>query len=301
MGKLSKKFGTFKGVFVPSTEAILGTVVFLLLPTIMGDVGLIPMFGIILLAHSVTFSSAFSLSDCATNLNNIGGGGMYALVRRSLGKAFGGSIGIQLYLAQAFSIGFYCIGFIEPLQPLLQPLLSDAPFIGSLSPELQKQVLASLIFSIFFIIVLVGADFTLKIQMIILFFLFLSILSILISPFLGMFYNNEPLFLSISEINLVGNRPLTIAIFFTAFAQFFPAVTGIDAGVGMSGDLKDPKKSLVTGTFASITVTFFVYVFVSVVFSLIKKEILVTGYVNGNPKGELLTNILGLGKIFPKK
>ena len=69
-----KKFNTFNGVFIPSTEAILGTVLFLLLPALTGYVGLIPMWIIIILSHTVTVSTTFSLSDCATNLNNIGGG-----------------------------------------------------------------------------------------------------------------------------------------------------------------------------------------------------------------------------------
>lgn len=68
------------------------------------------MLGVIVLAHSVTFATSFSLSDCATNLNNIGGGGMYALSKRSLGKAFGGSIGIQLYLAQVACITIRPVG-----------------------------------------------------------------------------------------------------------------------------------------------------------------------------------------------
>lgn len=83
------KFGTFKGVFIPSTEAILGTVLFLLMPLLTADVGFIPMISIILLAHTVTVATAFSLSDCATNLNRIEGGGMYALSKRSLGNAMG--------------------------------------------------------------------------------------------------------------------------------------------------------------------------------------------------------------------
>ena len=105
------KFGTFKGVFIPSTEAILGTVLFLLLPVLAADLGLIRMLIIVVLAHTVTFATMFSIADIATNLNTIGGGGMYALIKRSLGKAMGGSIGVQLFIAQAASIGFDSIVF----------------------------------------------------------------------------------------------------------------------------------------------------------------------------------------------
>ena len=52
---------------------------------------------------------------------------MYALSKRSLGNAMGGSIGIQLYLAQAASIGFYSIGFAEPLRTLIVPHLQMIP------------------------------------------------------------------------------------------------------------------------------------------------------------------------------
>ncbi|MBU4485965.1 MAG: amino acid permease, partial [Candidatus Delongbacteria bacterium] len=168
------KFGTFKGVFVPSTEAILGTVLFLLLPVLTADLGLIKMLLIVVLAHTVTFSTMFSIADIATNLNTIGGGGMYALIKRSLGKAMGGSIGIQLFLAQAASIGFYSIGFAEPLHPFLMPFLKNIPFLSGTGAEgilFQKQILSSIVFLIFFTVVMFGADFTLKVQTLILYIL----------------------------------------------------------------------------------------------------------------------------------
>lgn len=296
------KFGTFKGVFVPSTEAILGTVLFLILPLLVGDIGLVAMSAVIILAHSVTFATAFSLADCATNLNNIGGGGMYALAKRSLGKAFGGSIGIQLYFAQAASIGFYCIGFAEPLQALLAPFLQAMPFFSenaTVDILLQKQLIASAVYILFFIFAIIGADFTLKIQIMIFVVLFASIATIFLSPFTGIRYNNIPLFSGLQTINLFGKRETTLALFFVAFAQFFPAVTGIDAGVGMSGDLKNPKKSLVRGTFLAICITFCVYCLSTFVFSLMNPNLLVTAYSGKDATGNLLTDLLGLGSQFP--
>ena len=113
-----KRFGTFSGVFVPSFEAILGAVLFIILPMLTGVLGFWQMALIIVLANTVTLSTGFSISDCTTNLVKVGAGGMYAISKSSLGKAFGGSIGIQLFIAQAASIGFYCIAFATPLQAI---------------------------------------------------------------------------------------------------------------------------------------------------------------------------------------
>ena len=129
-----KKFGTFKGVFVPSTEAILGTVLFLLMPYLVIQGGFLPMLIVVILAHTVTLATSASMSDAATNLTVIEGGGLYALSKKSLGNSMGGAIGIQLYLAQAASVGFYCIGFAEPLQPLLAPLLDFLPWFQETGP-----------------------------------------------------------------------------------------------------------------------------------------------------------------------
>ncbi|MDY0016368.1 MAG: amino acid permease [Candidatus Delongbacteria bacterium] len=297
------KFGTFRGVFVPSTEGILGTVLFLLLPVLTADLGLIRMLMIVVLAHTVTFATMFSISDIATNLNTIGGGGMYALIKRSLGSAMGGAIGIQLFIAQAASIGFYSIGFAEPLYPILNPFLQKISFLSGSAPEdilFQKQILSSIIFLVFFTVVMFGADFTLKVQTFILFVLGASILAIFLCPAFSFEFEGKQLFRGLDQINFSGNRNITLGIFFIAFAQFFPAVTGVDAGVGMSGDLKDPKVSLVKGTFYAITITFVVYLATTFVFSLMNKDLLITGYTkNGDAAGYLLPDILSAAKGFP--
>jgi amino acid transporter len=133
---------------------------------------------------------------------------------------------------------------------------------------MQKQLIATAAGIIAFIIAIIGANFIVRIQFVIFIVLILSILSILVSPFLGFIKDGEPLFSSVPNLSGTG---LAIG-FWAAFATFFPAVTGIDAGVGMSGNLKTPKKSLSKGTFWAIAVTFVIYVLVAVVFSFVRAD-----------------------------
>ncbi|TVR72780.1 MAG: amino acid permease [Spirochaetaceae bacterium] len=267
-----KKLGTFAGVFVPSFEAILGAVLFLILPLLVGAVGLWNVLIIIALANTATLATAFSIADSSTNVQKVGAGGMYALSRHSLGLAFGGSIGIQLFVAQAASIGFYAVGFAEPLQQFVAQIPAVAGIIETYSlPVLrQKQIIATAIGMVALLAGLVGADFASKLQTVIFVILVAAVALVLVSPLFNPLNSGEPVFtmtpLSRGLIPGIG--------FWAAFATFFPAVTGIDAGVGMSGNLRNPGKSLARGTFLAIAVTFVVYMATAAVFGYIRHDLL---------------------------
>eukprot|EP00096_Caligus_rogercresseyi_P009884 TRINITY_DN3456_c0_g1_i2.p1 TRINITY_DN3456_c0_g1~~TRINITY_DN3456_c0_g1_i2.p1 ORF type:complete len:771 (-),score=246.82 TRINITY_DN3456_c0_g1_i2:780-3092(-) len=55
--------------------------------------------------------------------------------------------------------------------------------------------------------------------------------------------------------------------FFTVFAVFFPAVTGIVAGANLSGDLKDPGVAIPKGTLLSIASTYVTYTIYGIMIS----------------------------------
>jgi len=106
--------GTFAGVFTPSILTILGIILFLRLGYVVGSAGLGHALIILLLANCISVLTTISLSAIATN-TKVKGGGVYYLISRTLGLEFGGAIGVVLFLAQAISIGFYCIGFGDVL------------------------------------------------------------------------------------------------------------------------------------------------------------------------------------------
>lgn len=238
------RFGTFGGVFTPNVLTILGVIMFLRFGQIVGQSGIYHAVLIVLCAKLITSLTAFSLAAISTN-TRLRGGGAYYMISRSLGMEFGGAIGLVFYLAQAVSVAMYVIGFTEALVSALPSL-----------PMSFVQV-ASLVNIAVFISVFVGAGWTIKMQFGILLILALSLVSFF-SGGIGAF-SVEVLSGNFAPSYLPGASALTM------FALFFPAATGIMAGANMSGDLKDPGKSIPSGTFAAIAVTGFVYLAMVVV------------------------------------
>ena len=240
--------GTFSGVFTPSILTILGIILFLRLGYVVGNAGLGRALIVLVLANGISVLTSISLSAIATNIK-VKGGGDYYLISRTLGPEFGGALGIVLFLAQSVSIGFYCIGFGEVLAQIL-PL----SHFGLYWP----QVVAAGAVTVLFLLAWLGADWATRFQ-----FVVMGILTAaLISFFVGGIMRFE-------SANLIQNwqPPLDGPGFWVIFAIFFPAVTGFTQGISMSGDLKNPGKSLPLGTFLAVGISIVVYLLSAVLFS----------------------------------
>ena len=122
-----KTFGTFAGVFTPTTLTILGVIMYIRQPWVVGNAGVMGALGIVLLSVAITLTTALSLSSITTNIR-IGSGGAFSLISQSLGLEIGGAIGIPFYFAQSIAVAMYIFGFREGLQTLtpdINPVLLD--------------------------------------------------------------------------------------------------------------------------------------------------------------------------------
>ena len=252
------KLGTFTGVFTPSILTILGIILFMRLGYVVGNAGFLRVLMILGIANTISIMTSISLSAIATNLK-VKGGGDYYLISRTLGVEFGGAIGIVLFLAQSVSIAFYCVGFAEAVSFLL----SESTFFT-------PSMIAVLAVSFLFCLAWMGADWASKFQYV--------VMTLLAAALISFFWGGIPKWESaIFFHNLV--PPVKNAHFWMLFAVFFPAVTGFTQGVSMSGDLKDPGKSLPLGTFSAVFVSIFVYFAVAVVFAgVFPNEILMNDF-----------------------
>ncbi len=238
MGKI-KKFGTFAGVFTPSLLTILGVIMYMRLGWVVGNAGLIGAIVIIIIAHVISITTGLSISSVATD-KKIGAGGVYYVLSRSMGIPIGGSIGIALYVGTALSIALYLIGFAE----------SFNDFFGFGMTVNDFRITGTIALVSITILALISTSIALKTQYIILTAIAVSIISILLGT---RDYVPE----TVSMFATKGAMPMEIV-----FAVFFPAVTGFTAGIAMSGDLKDPKKSIPKGTLWAIGVGLVVYIIV---------------------------------------
>jgi amino acid transporter len=244
LGKKKIGFGTAP-VFLTTVSTILGAILFLRFGYAVAHVGFLGTIAIVIIGHMVTIPTAMAIAEIATN-QRVEGGGAYYIISRSFGLNIGSAVGIALFLAQAISISFYIIAFAEAFTPIIG-WLEDS--YGIIVTDIRiisipaMAILAVLILSR-------GANMGIKALYVVVAILFVSIL---------MFFIGKP-------INPDYKPDFTSHIsnpdsFFFVFTIIFPAFTGIIAGLGLSGDLREPKKSIPMGTISATIVGIIVYIF----------------------------------------
>jgi len=237
------KFGTLP-VFFTALSTILGAILFLRFGWAVGQVGFIGAIGIIVLGHVVTIPTAFAVAEIATN-QRVQGGGAYYIISRSFGLNIGGSIGIALYLSQAISVAFYVIAFGEAFEPLIDWIYNQYGFYIAD----RRWISIPTMFLLSVLILTKGANLGMKA----LYFVVVILFSSLLLFFLG----DSPI--KPTEINLHAKVDNNLDFFFV-FTIIFPAFTGLAAGLGLSGDLRDPKKSIPQGTLWATVVGMLIYI-----------------------------------------
>lgn len=269
--RVGYQFNTFSGVFLPSILTIFGVVMFLRLGTIVGELGIIGALGLLVFAESIAVATGLSISSVSTN-TPVQSGGPYFLISRALGPGFGTSIGLTYFISQTLSVPFYIIGFSEAVTTLF-PRLGAYPLWVCMIPLI-----------LLFGIALVGANWAIRTQYVI-----MAILGISIVVMLGGAWFAGPSAEQMqSNLYAVPGKKMDILFFTTCFAVFFPAVTGFLAGVNMSGDLADARKSIPRGTLVAISVGFIVYALEIILFgSVWPRETLLK-----NAYGTLVENAL---------
>ena len=251
-----KKFGTFAGVFTPSILTILGVIMYMRLGWVVGNSGLFGTIAIIFIAHVIAVTTGLSVSSVATD-KKIGAGGIYYVLSRSMGIPIGGSIGIAIFVGTAFSISLYLIGFSESFNEYFDLGMTTNDF----------RITASFALFSLTILALISTSIALKAQFFILAAIVISILSIF-------FGSTEFAPETINLMPTENSVPLEMV-----FAVFFPAVTGFTAGIAMSGDLKDSKKSIPMGTLMAIGVGLVVYLSLAIFLAFaVDPELLKTDY-----------------------
>ena len=239
-----KKFGTFGGVFTPTLLTILGVIMYLRLGWVVGNAGLLGAWMIIIISFLITLCTALSMSAITTNIR-IGAGGAYAIVSQALGLEVGGSLGIPRYVSQGLAVTMYIFGFREG-------------WLG-IFPDHNAFLVDIIVFAVLFSIAYISANLAIKTQFIIMGIIVLSLVSIVVAAYNGSMTIPTSDALSWGSFKGSIENNFSGSNFWIVFAVFFPAATGIMAGANMSGELKNPKKSIPNGTLWAIGVSFVIY------------------------------------------
>jgi amino acid transporter len=245
-----QKFGAFLGVYTPSVLTILGLIMYLRFGWVVGNLGLPITILIVLMASTITFITGLSASAVATNMR-VGVGGEYFIISRSLGLELGGAIGIPLFLCRTLSITFYSFGLAESIVTIW-------PASWGVATPVTVQLIAVVVIILITAVSSKSAELALKMQIPIMLAVGLSIVALIIGVFSGGFHAPE----------VTATYRTAPQGFWYIFAVFFPAVTGFTAGIGMSGDLKDPQRSIPRGTMAAVLTGTFVYLLVLVLLAV---------------------------------
>ncbi|ESO03662.1 hypothetical protein HELRODRAFT_112074 [Helobdella robusta] len=278
------QFGTWDGVYTTCMINILGVLLFLRIGWMVGNAGTIFSLLIIFLSSFVAFiavTSAVGIYERTFPER----GGVYSLLNHVIGARVGASIGLLFCFGQSVACALYVVGFGESVSNLLH--VEDQWVVRSVG---------MLLLFVLWAIQTAGVKWVIRLQLVL-----LSIISAAVLDFiLGSLVHSKP------EFGFVGYNLQTFlsnaypsfggsdqgASFLGVLGVFFPAATGVFAGINMSGDLKSPTKSIPVGTFAALGSSTLLYMlFVLILGSSCTKFSLQTDYL-------IAEKVSGTGLIF---
>uniref|UniRef100_A0A2R9BHP5 Solute carrier family 12 member 3 n=1 Tax=Pan paniscus TaxID=9597 RepID=A0A2R9BHP5_PANPA len=256
------RFGWVKGVMIRCMLNIWGVILYLRLPWITAQAGIVLTWIIILLSVTVTSITGLSISAISTN-GKVKSGGTYFLISRSLGPELGGSIGLIFAFANAVGVAMHTVGFAETVRDLLQEY--GAPIVDPIN---DIRIIGVVSVTVLLAISLAGMEWESKAQVLFFLVIMVSFANYLVGTLIppsedkaskGFFSYRADIFVQ----NLVPDWRGPDGTFFGMFSIFFPSATGILAGANISGDLKDPAIAIPKGTLMAIFWTTISYLAIS--------------------------------------
>lgn len=299
-GAVKGTLGMVQGVIFPCMGNILGVILFLRGPWIVGKGGILEAFGVGAVCCTCTFLTTLSLSAIATN-GKIAGGGAYYLISRSLGPALGAGVGLCFYMANSIGAAMYFMGCVEAWE-IAQPNYQIGE-IGDLN-NVRFTGYLILVFAVF--IIFGGIKYVSRLGTVFLMVVLFVILCMYVGCLMGPTDGRPSTFTVpiVAENGTTFEKTLTwtgpsaqsfsdnwksawdapqLAFpkdtteysFVNMMGLYFPSVTGIMAGANRSADLADPTKSIPKGTLFAQMFTSFIYLsFIFVFGSVAPRETL---------------------------
>jgi amino acid transporter len=268
-------------VFLTAISAIFSAVLFLRFGYAVGTVGFLGTILIIVVGHMVTIPTALAISEIASN-QKVEGGGEYFIISRSFGLNIGATIGIALYLCQVISIAFYVIAFTEAFEPFFTWINGwSTEAIGFEFPRQMISVPVMIALSV--LILRKDAKIGIKVLFIVVVIIAISLIMFFLGD-TGYIPETGAGIFSFQDGNIKNN-------FYLVFAIVFPAFTGMTAGLGLSGDLKDHAYSIPKGIITASVTGLIIYILITYKLSLsasidnlatdyyIMRKIAVFGYI----------------------
>ncbi|KAK0395992.1 hypothetical protein QR680_001522 [Steinernema hermaphroditum] len=252
-------FGTWDGVFTTVMVNIFGIIIFLRMGWIVGTAGIGNAVLLLIICTVLSLISVFSAVGICERCQ-IQSGGIYFLVSHVLGGQIGGAIGIMYAFGQAVATGLVAVGFGE----------SMAKFFDSDSRVVIKVISISILVALT-VINAAGVRWVIRLQLVLLAFLMLAVIDFFLGALFstnaeyGVGHFSATRFSANFESQFEGTNCTEYGYavhhdpqsFFTVFGVFFANFLGVLAGVNMSGDLKDPHKSIPLGELSAVGVSSF--------------------------------------------
>ncbi|XP_058637604.1 solute carrier family 12 member 10, tandem duplicate 3 isoform X2 [Onychostoma macrolepis] len=242
---------------------IWGVIMYLRLPWITSQAGIILTYVIICMSVTITTITATSVSAISTN-GKVFSGGTYFMISRSLGPELGAPIGLLFAFANALACSLNTVGFAETVRDVLKD--NNAQMVDDVN---DVRIIGTITVILLLCITFAGMAWEAKAQILFFIALLLSLANYfagtVIPPStekqaMGFFGYRAEIFVE----NLLPSFRGKDGSFFRMFSIFFPSATGILSGVNICGDLKDPSGGIPKGTLLAIFWTTLSYLLISI-------------------------------------